>query len=330
MKLKIIQEKDNWNEFIKENDGSFLQSFEWGQLQEKFFHKVSRWEISENGRKVLQSQMIKEKIVFFNYFYIPYGPVFDKSATLEEKKQAFKLLLNEVQKKAEEEGAVFLKIEPLAPLPQVSNFKPVISSKRIQPQRTIILNIDRTEQEILKSLNRKIRYNIRLAIKKGVRIKISDEYLPIFYNLLEKTKKRQNFNIYPESHYKAIFAVANSDFKAKMLLAEYRKKIILAEINIFFGKRATDLHSGFDYEYRSLKPSELMNCQCILIAKQLGCKEYDFWGIDEKKFPGVTSFKKGFSGQETEYPMALDFIFNKKLYKSYTFLRKLKHIFSRD
>jgi len=52
-------------------------------------------------------------------------------------------------------------------------------------------------------------------------------------------------------------------------------------------------------------------------------KFYDFWGIDEEKWPGVTRFKKGFNGRETIYPGAYDLVFQPLWYKVYKLTRKI-------
>jgi len=51
---------------------------------------------------------------------------------------------------------------------------------------------------------------------------------------------------------------------------------------------------------------------------------YDFYGIDEKKWPGVTRFKIGFGGFSVKYPGTYDLILRKRIYSLYNFLRRLK------
>lgn len=328
MKIELVEKKEDWNNFVIENNGSFLQSFEWGELKKKSSSFVKRIRIIDNSFIILQAQIVKEKIPFLSYLYIPYGPVFNKSSLSDVQRKAFFILLDTIKEISRKLDICFLKIEPVISLPPLENKLCFFSSaKRIQPLKTMILNIDRKEEEILQGLDSKIRYNIRLAERKGVEIKIFDYYLPIFYSLLKETSRRQKFNIYPEEHYKTIFEIADSQFIPKMFLAEYQKKIILANITIFFGKRAYSIHLGWDYNYRQFKAIELKHWQGFMLAKKLGCKEYDFWGIDERRFPGVTNFKKGFNGIKIEYPEGIDIVFNKGLYKTYLLLKRLKNIF---
>lgn len=329
MEINFIDEnrKEIWNEFVIKNNGSFLQSFEWGEFQKQFFRKVWRIEINKNDKKILEAQVIKEKVLPFSFFYIPYGPVFNKDVSSEEKKDSFNCLLKNIEIIAKNERATFLRLEPIVSLPKSEIFNFTTALKRVQPQKTLILNLEKSEEEILNNINKKTRYNIRLARKKGVEIKILDDYSDIFYHLLGKTRERQGFSPYLEKHYKKIFKVGSDDFKIKMFLAEYQEKVIVASIIVFFGNRVISLHSGSDHKYRALKGADLLRWNIILYAKKMNYKIFDFWGIDEKKFPGVTSFKRGFGGEEIEYPLGIDIIFNNIWYQIYRIIRKIKRIF---
>ncbi|MDZ7586191.1 MAG: peptidoglycan bridge formation glycyltransferase FemA/FemB family protein, partial [Patescibacteria group bacterium] len=44
--------------------------------------------------------------------------------------------------------------------------------------------------------------------------------------------------------------------------------------------------------------------EAIKLAKKLECKRFDFEGIDDKRWPGFTRFKKSFGGKIIEYPMS--------------------------
>jgi lipid II:glycine glycyltransferase (peptidoglycan interpeptide bridge formation enzyme) len=99
--------------------------------------------------------------------------------------------------------------------------------------------------------------------------------------------------------------------------------MIVASIVVFFGKRVTSLHTGSNYVYRKEKGPHLLRWKVILAAKEKGYKEYDFWGINEKKWPGLTYFKKGFGGKGLEYPQGKDIIFQDNWYKIYKTLKKI-------
>lgn len=330
MKLEFCENIQAWNEFLLKNNGNFLQSFEWGEFQKSLNKKVWRVIIKNGIDTLLQAQIIKEPILFKkiflkNYFYIPYGPILNTQILTEvdniDIKEFFKFFLEEIEKLAKKENVFFLKIEPTTPLFQIPKFDFYISFKRIQPQKTLILDLNKTAEDLLKNFNKRTRYNIKLAEKKGVEIEMSNQYSHCFYELLEKTKKRQNFHSYSEEYYKKLLTIQTEYFKTYLFLAKYEHKIIVASIVIFFGNKAVSLHTGSDHIYSAIKAPYLLRWKVILKAKEFNKRNYDFWGIDEKKWPGITQLKKGFNGQEIEYPTSYDIVFQKKWYLIYKFLR---------
>ena len=80
--------------------------------------------------------------------------------------------------------------------------------------------------------------------------------------------------------------------------------IIASGLYYTFGETATDLHGGSDYTHRALMAPYMLHWEAIKYFKSLGLKRYDFWGIDEEKWPGVTRFKTRFGGEVKDYPGA--------------------------
>ena len=326
--------KEEWSRFLIENEGSFLQGFEWGEFQKRLSKKVWRFEIREKNKTIAGAQVIKEKFPLNkSYLYIPFGPCFDSKLLLKGKKEVLNLILKELEKVAKKEKAIFLRVEPVSPLPK--NPAEVKSQKRIQPQKTLILNLKKTEKEIFSSFHPKTRYNLRLAERRGVIIKIKNqnncstgvasqqakiknEDFDGFYKLIQKTAKRDKFKPYSKEYYKKFLEIAG----AELFLAVFENKIIAGNIVVFFGKRATYFHGASDYKFRRLMAPHLLQWKQICEAKERGCQEYDFWGIDEKKWQGLTRFKKGFRGDELEYSKGKDFIFSNFWYKTYILSRK--------
>ncbi len=331
MEFRIIDKKEDWNRFIIQNKSCFLQSFEWGEFQKRFSHKVWPAGIVEGGRIILASQIIRERLFplgLSSYLYIPYGPVFDEGLSPEEREESFNLLLDKVKRIAEKEGALFLRIEPLDLLPKTTNLPFREAAKRHQPRKTLLLRLDEEEKNLLARMDIRTRYNINLAKRKGVAIEISDKYSHSFYQLIRRTSQRQDFLPYPEEHYKEMFKLESDSFKVRMVLARHSGRVIASGIFIFFGGVATSIHAGSDYRYRALKGMNLLHWRAICYAKEKGYKLYDFWGMDEKKYPGVTSFKKGFKGEEITYPAGLDIIFKRRGYQFYRAAKRIKGIFN--
>jgi len=63
--------------------------------------------------------------------------------------------------------------------------------------------------------------------------------------------------------------------------------------------------------------------QMLYAKNKMYCENYDFWGIDEKKWPGVTRFKRSFGGKEITYPQGFDVVYNPFWYKAFKLARKI-------
>ena len=320
-------EKNKWNEFVINNKGNFLQSFEWGEFQNALGERTFKFVVQENNFILAEAQMIKQAFPFMgkSFFYIPFGPIFKKDISEEKRKEVFNFLLKHIKQIPEK--AIFLRVEPIYPLFTPQDFNNPL--KRVQPQKTLILSLKQDKEEILKNFTEKTRYNIKLSQRKGVQIRFQDEYAPEFYDLIKKTTKRDKFHAFELEHYKKLFDFNSVNFKVKLCLADYKGKVISAGILVIFGGQGQCIHSASDWKYRVLKAPNLLQWERIKFLKDNQCEEYNFGGIDEKKWPGLTAFKKGFGGKEFAYPEGKDIVFQKTWYGIYKILRIFKKIIFR-
>jgi len=276
---------------------SFLQSNNWINFQKVLNRET--WQIDSIN-------IIKHDLLFRKSYL--YSPRCEGNFLSED-------FLKKIKEIAKRENSIFFKIEPIEKV----NLKGFKKSQNIQPQKTLILDITKSEEELLKQMHSKTRYNIRLAEKKGVLVKKDKSKFEDFWQLLQQTTKRDGFRSHPMEYYKKMLEIPG----VELFVAEYKNKIIAANIVIFYKKRAIYLHGASDYQYRNLMAPYLLQWQQILEAKKRECAEYDFWGIDENKWPGVTRFKKGFNGKQVKYPGAHDLVFNKFWYLIYKIAKKI-------
>ena len=303
MKIQKLTDKDRWDRFLIKNKASFTQSIDWGKLKEKN-QRVGRLEAKKEGELVGVCQFLEEENPLGEYFYIPYGPIGQSVEIRDE-------LLKKVAEIGEKEGKTFIKAEPRQEV-SVGQSTP----HRIQPKKTLVRSIKEDPEEILQSFKEGTRYSVRYSKRKGVEIRCgkSEDDLDQFFELLNKTEDRQDFQSFSEDYFRNLLSVIDSDL---FLAVSEEGEVVASTIFGYFGKVATSLHSAFDYEKRKLRATSLIRYRAMLEAKENGCEKFDAWGIDEEDMPGVTKFKKGFGGREVVYPDAVDIAIKKIKYKAY-------------
>lgn len=341
MELFYFTAQEELDSFIKSaadtRGAEFLQSWRWGEILKAEGVEVLRVGVRSTGGEILAAATIIKRPLpgGYAYWYSPRGAVF-KPGLAEEKSRALENFLYEEIRKIDS-GAIFLRIEPEElkesekdasamsnGLKTASDRFKIKKTLDLQPKQTLILNLADSEEELLKRLHQKTRYNISLAAKKGVEIKEgSAADFSEFWRLMNLTGARDNFRLHGVEHYRNL--LTPSDF-IKLFFASYNGKNIAAGLFCFWGGRATYLHGASDNEFRNVMAPYLLQWSVIKKAKESGYKYYDFFGIDEKKWPGVTRFKLGFGGRIENYPGTYDVIFHPVLYSLYEFVRKLRRL----
>ena len=326
--VKQGSEAQEWNRTTLEADGSFLQSFEWGQFQESLGRRIIRL----NSRP-LRALLVKLDLPFGkSYLYCPRGPLFDIRDPAEAPDRGLSVFLEAVGSVQEREKCIFIKIEPEwewaeedVALLRAHRF--IRSDKEIQPAQTLILDISKPEDVILDEMKKKTRYGMRLAARKGVTVKrLGLQGCDAFLDLLQETAKRNRFQTHPHPYYRKLLEFLQGDGQvapaAELWGAEYEGRLLAANLVIFWGKRATYLHGASSSAHRDAMASYALHWEIIKDAKSRGYQQYDLWGIS-RKWPGVTRFKEGFGGKEVTYAGSYDFVFRKPWYFAYRLSRSI-------
>lgn len=311
--------KKEWDEFLaKQKQSQFLQSWRWGELAKKEGAKVFRVGVEDSGELVAVAALIKKSIFGFNYFFCPRGPVISLKV---ESLKVIKFLFDEVGKIAKREKIIFLRFEPEL---EIGNWKLEIErSIDIEPSKTSIVNLQRTEGDLLAAMHQKTRYNIRLAEKKGVTVRVAGaEDFDQFWRIMKETVERDGFRLHSKEHYQKMLAL--DDGFIKLFLAEYEGRVVAAVLAGLFGDMVTYIHGASANADRNIMAPYLLHWQIMKTCQADGFKYYDLNGIDENKWPGVTRFKMGFGGEIVNYPGTFDLVFNKAWYNVYKVLRALR------
>lgn len=348
------KEKNEYNNFVAaKTSGSFLQSWEWGEWQEGLGRKIFRyWILDDIGDMAASILLVKMSLWRKKYYlYSPYGPVIGESDESTVAKAVADLqsanrkigsqILQELHNKFAD--AIFIRIEPKSVLLPTTNYSLLTKSPNIQPAKTLVLNLEKSELELLAAMHNKTRYNIKVAQKHGVEIKDEFEITNghgLFFGeaikLISQTASRQKFNTFPASYYKQMadkFTLANqSAVKLHIYKAIFQNQLLATAFMVDFGKTRTFLFGGSSEFHKNVMAPYLLHWQAMLDAKKTGMNVYDFWGIETSsgETPGFVRFKMGFAPDSVdgikEYAGAYDYIINKPIYKLYGAFRKLNSI----
>ncbi len=345
MKVEKLQsgQFESYNSFLKNNNGSFLQTLAWKEFQEKTGKRAELLVVSDGGEILLTALMIRHALPLRKkYFYIPRGPVLSRELSKDKTSEVLRFFIKRLWELTQKR-TLYFRFEPgisggsekISWDSIVSTFDFKKTKTEVQPKETLILDIGRSEDEILKEMHQKTRYNIRLARKRGIRVRQTQDPadIDIFYSLLEKTTEREKFKGYGKDYYKTQLKVLGEKDMASLFIGEIEvngKTVpVAANLLIFYSNQAIYLHGASDYNYRKLMAPHLLQWAGITEAKKRGFVKYDFWGIAskgsqmEEGWSGITRFKLGFGGKKIEYVGGYDLVTSPTWYALYNTAKKI-------
>ncbi len=322
MEIKIIKNKTEWTG----GKLPFPQSFVWGEILAKEGRKVERLAVEKGDRTMAWAQVYYNQLPFgLKYAFCPKGPVF---GDVQDKKGVYNIFSDYLK----EQGCIFWRLEPTKELEDARVRKTI----NINPPATLILDLTKSEEEILKGMHPKTRYNIRLAEKKELEIRTEKNY-EVLMKLMAETGKRDNFKLHEANHYKEILFSEIS----RQVSIYFEGQAIATGVFVGAGDVFTYLYGASSSEHRNLMAPYLVQWEGIKIGKKFGYKQYDFFGVAPKlkktsgdnyeydehhQYAGVTRFKLGFGGQAKSEPGTMDFVLNKKKYFMYQILRFVRRL----
>lgn len=308
---------------------SFLQSKEWMEFQKSLGRPVFEVESDHIRAQVFEVKLVLGK----HYLYVPYGPTIDFNAITGSIKQEVSSFVNKLKVLAQERESVFIKIEPqfgsVAEVMVTAGFKK--PRKETTSHKTVILDIDRNEEELLGAMHHKTRYNIGLAEKKGIEVRESDPPaggVKSFVKLIKETNQRNrgSYPLYSKDYYqKFLDFFSEGNLKVKLFLAYHDKEPIAGAIILIDTQNETTyyMYGGSSRKHAPLMAPYSLHWQIIKYLQTIGIKKYDLWMIDSVKWPGVTRFKLQWGGQQVDYPGSFDLPIRKFWYLVYKTYRRI-------
>jgi lipid II:glycine glycyltransferase (peptidoglycan interpeptide bridge formation enzyme) len=332
-----------WNHLIRQlPNPHFLQTWEWGQVKKRYGWEPMPFAWDDSAAILILKRTASFHGLFrANILYAPKGPLLDWND-----EPLRKRVLDDLQAFTREQKAIFLKIDPdivlghgvpASEMDVIDNDGQAVMSDltrrgweyspdQIQFKNTVLIDLSASEEEMLARMKQKTRYNVRLAEKKGVTVRIGTSAdLPMLYKMYAETSVRDGFVIRDEGYYQAVWNtfMNSGDPTCDPLIAEVDDEPIAAIFVFYLAARAYYVYGMSRDSHREKMPTYLLQWEAIRRAKQRGCRVYDLWGAPDEfnesdSMWGVYRFKEGLGGEVVRTLGALDLAPNKLFYKLYT------------
>lgn len=335
MECKEVTDRSVWDAFLSDQpESQFLQSWNWGEFQRSAGAQIFRFGISENSTIIAAVQaLLRRHGLGISSLTVYRGPILDQKLPLEKYKACFDTLIRQLSNTARSHQATYLHLEPAvssnSPSARLYNdldWKPAHSD---QPEATWLLDLRPAEEELLAAMHEKMRYNIRLAERKGVVVQeergenISEQFL----TLLHQTANRKNIHPHPDAYFRKMLAQPDL---VQAYSASQNNQLLAMNIMLRFGDTVMYLHGASSDEGRNAMAPHLLQWHQICEAKRAGARWYDFGGIapagagDTHPWAGISRFKRGFGGQERRWLPSWEQPIRKLQYRLVRFRRRLR------
>jgi len=329
MTIIEIKEKSVWEDFLlKYEEKTFLQSWNWGEFQERMGNKIWRFGLYNiEGYPISFILAVKIQARRGTYLLVQHAINVSEE------------LLVRLKKFAKEERCSFIRMAPFLARNEENKKMFRDLGFREAPmhanayEATWKLDITPSEEELLKNMRKSTRYLIHQAENNPDLVITKSNQLAdveIYQKLNLKVARYQKFVPFSSESVKNEFDIFNKDGETLLFFGKHKEEIIASALVIFWSGIGFYHQAALDPKYHKIPIAYLLQWEAIKESKRRGCKVYDFWGyVDPKSrhpWAGPTLFKMGFGGKAYEYLKTQDLPLSWKYWPVYFFetLRKIK------
>jgi lipid II:glycine glycyltransferase (peptidoglycan interpeptide bridge formation enzyme) len=320
--IRTVENKREWERFLLSRpEANFLQSWDWGEM-----HKNLKKLIFRRGfyiKKGLAGVMLSvvEDAKRAKYLTVPGGPIIDW-----ENDDLVDAAFKEMKGQAVKTKSVFVRVRPQlleseegAVLFRKYGFKK--SLMHLHAELSNVLDISKSEEELLSQMRKTTRYEIRKAEREGIKIvrSMDERLIRDFYELQLVTAKRQKFVPFSYDFFLEQFKIFFTARNGLIYTAYLEDKVLAQAFIIFYGQEAVYHYGASTDEGRKHPGAYLIQWEAIKEARRRGMKRYNFWGVApeeerDHRFYGVSVFKRGFGGEDVAYLHARDLVVDERRY----------------
>jgi lipid II:glycine glycyltransferase (peptidoglycan interpeptide bridge formation enzyme) len=279
-----------WNEIVHDLGGHPLQLWGWGELKAAHNWRVVRVIFAdEEGSVVGGSQVLLRKLPasMGDIAYVPRGPVARKGS----EDDVYAALIEYVQTHCK---AIVVTVEPDSEdAPTAAGWKQ--STNTVLIPRTLILDLEKPEEELLSVMSKKTRQYIRKSGNEAVTIRrvTTHEELALCLDIYHQTAARAGFALHGDDYY---YDVADKLDESSLVFAAFEGKTPIAFVWLAISqKTAFELYGGMNEQGQQLRINYALKWHAIRKCKEWGIERYDMNGLLND---GVSTFKQGFAAHE--------------------------------
>ena len=338
--VKTVENQTEWDEFVTAHpDANFLQSWDFYEFYfSRGFDIVRRGIYDENDQLVGVYAGEVEPAKRGRHLAVAGGPIFDWT-----NQEIKNLIFSDMKQQAKKLKCTFVRVRPqLQNTPENAKIFQQLGFRKAPMYLSVefagVLNLENSEEEILKNMRQRLRRALRKAEKNQITIEKTSDPKAIhdFYQIELQTAKRHDFYAFSEDFLTKQFAAFAKNDEAVLYIAKLNGEILAENFMIFYGNEAS-YHYGVSSELGTkYSGAPLLHMEAMRDARKRGIKRYNFWGIvDENdtkhRFYGVSVFKRGFGVEELKYLEARDLVLDKISYYTKTLpietlRRKVRHV----
>lgn len=195
-----------------------------------------------------------------------------------------------------------------------------------------LMDLTKSEEDLLSGMSNKQRYNINYAIKKGVTVRKAQgqKDFDIFFDLYKETGERQGFYFRSKNYLQKAWEIFSQHSACDILIAEYEGKpfaswlLFVSEGILYYP------YGGSTENLKNLQANCLIGWEAIKYGKEKGCDLFDMWGAAENledtkdEYFGFSQFKAKFGGQHVLYIDSYDLVLNQPVYQMFNTVNNLR------
>lgn len=280
-----------------------------------------------NFRQSMGVTIKKTSNGYVSFHRIPHTPYtigyFPKGNVLTKK------TLEELRNVGHNHQAIFIQIEPnilvegKRQIPHDIHLKP--SHHPLFTRYTFVIDLTKTEEQLLRAMHPKTRYNIRVAQKHGVQVTEdnSDAAFSQYLRLEEETTARQKFYAHNSTYHRTMWRIMRDAGIAHLWTASYDHEVLAAWIIFVYDGIMYYPYGASSRLHKETMAPNVLLWELMKWGKNHDVQKFDLWGAmgpnPDPKDPwyGFHRFKVGYAPELVEFVGSYDLVLKPSLYTIY-------------